>query len=119
METGLFQNGGRLAALAKSAGYDAEKLALLYGRSPRQFRRIFEQDLGRSPRQWLTELKVAKAGSDLLAHKPVKQIASELGYNYPSAFCRWFRKATGLRPTEYVMIRNHPARTAVQNVRFW
>lgn len=108
MESGLFQNGGRLAALAKSAGYGAEKLALLYGRSPRQFRRIFEQDFGHTPREWLRDLKVAKAGSDLIAHKPIKEISLELGYNYPSAFCRWFRKATGFRPTEYVMIRSRP-----------
>lgn len=108
METIIFQKDRRLPALAKSARYDAEKLALLYGRSPRQFRRVFEQDFGCSPREWLRNLKVAKAGSDLLAHKPIKEIAFELGYNYPSAFCRWFRKATGLRPTEYVTVRSHP-----------
>lgn len=102
MENNIFQKYERLAALAKRAGYDAEKLALLYGCSPRQFRRFFQRECDCSPRQWLKDLKLVKAVSGLLAHEPLKQLASELGYDHLPNFCRWFKQRTGLRPTEYI-----------------
>jgi len=102
METNIIQKFERLAALAKRAGYDAEKVALLYGSSPRQFRRLFQQDWNCSPREWLTDLKLVKAVSGLLARKPLKEIASELGYDHLPNFCRLFKQRTGLRPSEFI-----------------
>ena len=101
METGRFQNDGRLVALARAAGYDAEKLSVFYGLSPRQFRRVVEEELGCSPRKLLNGFKLARAQMDLPARRPIKQIASELGYNSVSNFCAWFKQTTGLSPTEY------------------
>jgi len=102
METNIFQKYEKLAALAKRAGYDAEKVALLYGSSPRQFRRSFQQDWDCTPREWLKDLKLVKAVISLLAGKPLKEVASELGYDHLPNFCRWFKQRTGLRPKEFI-----------------
>lgn len=67
METNVFQNQERLAALARVAAYNTEKLARLYGSSSRQFRRIFHATRGCPPREYLNELRVAEAIKRLLA----------------------------------------------------
>lgn len=102
METGKFQNGVHLEGLAQTAGYNLEKLAVLSSLSPRQFRRIFHERFGCSPREWLNDLKLISAQHRLLGGEPVKRIAFELGYKHPSAFCNWFKCLSGLWPSEYV-----------------
>ena len=102
MDTGNFQNEGRLERLAQAAGYEAGKLAIMSSLSPRQFRRIFHNRFGCSPREWLNQLKLISAQRRLLAGEPVKRIAFELGYHHPSAFCYWFKCASGLWPSDYV-----------------
>lgn len=101
METSTFKNGGQLEGLAQTARYNVEKLAVLSRLSSRQFRRIFHERFGCSPREWLKDLKLQKAESRLLAGEPVKEVAFELGYRHREAFCHWFRSVTGLWPTEY------------------
>lgn len=102
MEAEIFQNDGRMARLAQTAGYDAGKLAVLSSLSPRQFRRIFHERFGCSPRDWLNHLKLISAQRRLLAGEPVKRVAFELGYKHPSAFCYWFKCVSGMWPGEYV-----------------
>lgn len=120
MENNIFQRYERLAALAKRAGYDAEKLALLYGCSPRHFRRSFQQEWDCSPRIWLKDLKLVKAVIGLLARKPLKELASELGYDHLPNFCRWFKQRTGLRPKEFLNqeSRDGARSPTLKNVRF-
>jgi len=102
METNVFQNQERLAALAHVAAYDAEKLARLYGSSSRQFRRVFQATRGCSPREYLNDLRIAEAIKRLLAGTQPKRVAYDLGFNQPPSFYRWFKRSTGVAPLEYM-----------------
>ena len=113
----IFQMDGRLAVLAKMAKYEVEKLAVLYGRSSRQLRRDFQEHFGCAPTELFNALKQAEARKALLARKPLKQIASELGYGHVPNFCNWFKEHTGLRPTEFINGQTDTGK-ASQNVRF-
>jgi len=73
MESGKFQNDGRLEGLAQTAGYGAQKLAVLSSLSPRQFRRIFHERFGCSPKEWLNALKLINAQRRLLAGESVRK----------------------------------------------
>lgn len=67
-----------------------------------QLDRLFKQALGRSPKQELDRLcleRVLRRLDD--PGRPVKAIASELGFTDSSHLCRWFAKRTGLSPQRY------------------
>lgn len=69
--------------------------------SPYYFHRLFASAFGQTPHQFLTQVRVQRAtrllrGSD----KPVWAIALDTGFESTAHFCRLYKKATGLRPTE-------------------
>jgi len=94
---------------ARSDGvrYRALALAKQCSISPSQLRRFFLENFGKTPQDWMDELRMAKA-ADLLIHsnKSVKEIAVELHFNYPGNFCRQFKRIYGRAPSEYVMSHN-------------
>ena len=76
----------------------AERLHL----SPQAFCRYFRHRLGKSFRQYVTELRVARACSKLLhSEAPISEIAFETGFNNLANFNRRFREVVNCTPTEY------------------
>jgi len=69
--------------------------------------RIFKQELGFSPKQYLRRLRIQKALSLLLETElPVKVVAAESGFNKVDYFCSVIAGETGLTPMLY---RKHTA----------
>jgi AraC family transcriptional regulator len=63
---------------------------------------MFKRSTGLAPHQYLGDLRLERA-KRLLAdgRTPIIEIAFEIGYANPSQFSSFFRKRTGLSPTEF------------------
>jgi transcriptional regulator GlxA family with amidase domain len=64
--------------------------------------RIFRQEMGISPWQYLNRYRVLRAKALLLqTSDDVKIVARRVGFTDPAYFSRVFHKITGCSPTEY------------------
>ncbi|WP_028296749.1 AraC family transcriptional regulator [Olivibacter sitiensis] len=82
-------------------------LAAKFGFSPRSLSRLFQKDLGMSFIQYFTVLRMLKA-LQLLLEKgmSVNEVALGVGYNSLPTFSNTFQKIVGVRPSEYVKLKN-------------
>jgi transcriptional regulator GlxA family with amidase domain len=70
--------------------------------SPEHLRRLCQQQLGRSPVQQVTYLRMRRAVEHLTTTlEKVEFIAHEVGYENPFTFSNAFKRWTGRRPTDY------------------
>jgi len=85
-----------------SDAIDLDRLARECHLSPSQFRRTFRKLLGRSPLQFILNVRLQAAGDLLTASSlSVTQIARQCGFNEPNYFTRQFRQHIGVSPSEY------------------
>ncbi len=79
-----------------------EELAAQAGLSLYHFIRVFRRQTGYSPYEYLRNARVNMA-KYLLLHTdlPLKDICLRVGFSCESVFCRAFKSAAGLTPTEY------------------
>jgi len=76
----------------------ADKLQIGYS----LFRKIFKQHTGLAPGQYLIQLKIERAKSDLLSSdKLVKEIAYDLNFQSEYYFSKFFKEKTGLSPLAF------------------
>lgn len=86
-----------------SQAFAAERVHL----SPQAFCRYFRQHLGKSFRQYVNELRLARACSKLLhSEMAISEIAFESGFSNLANFNRRFREVLKCTPTEYRAGRN-------------
>lgn len=72
------------------------------GLTPRRLIEIFKQEYGVTPKEYSDFLRLSLAKKMLLnTDKKVIDIAYESGFASVSAFNRFFKKKTGITPTEY------------------
>ncbi len=71
------------------------------GMSPRWFTQQFTRQMGVSPQQYLTGVRMEKACELLALPGPVGEVSELLGYQNPLYFSRVFRKHMGMCPSEY------------------
>ena len=84
------------------------ELAREVGLSATHFRRHFRVYTGRSPLEYIRDLKMAEAKRLLREGTPIKQVAAAVGYPDPFYFMRVFKQATGTPPGRFVR-ENGPA----------
>lgn len=78
------------------------RLAALAGMGAKQFCRLCQQSLGRSPTQHITTLRLQHAAFLLTSSADkVEAIALQVGYKSLFTFSHTFKKFTGCRPSEY------------------
>jgi len=83
-------------------GPTAGDLAGVVGLSHDYFTRCFRATWGQTPRRWLTRRRLERAAMVLIeSHRPIKQIAADVGYRDARFFSRQFRKAYGTSPGAY------------------
>lgn len=85
-----------------SSNFSIETLAGSLGVSPSYFTRLFVKEMGVSPINYLTELRISHAAF-LLENTslPVEVIAKECGFSCGNYFCKAFRKTLDYSPLEY------------------
>lgn len=77
-------------------------LAARAGLEERTFLRRFQKATGLNPKAYAQRLRIAKARGALeLTHRPVNQIAWDVGYGDSSAFRKLFARITGVSPGDY------------------
>ncbi|HRF47231.1 MAG TPA: response regulator [Anaerolineales bacterium] len=77
-------------------------VAALVGLSPSHFSVVFGQAMGKTFRDYLTEVRIQRAKEFLRSTTlTVNDIAYRVGYSAPHYFSHVFRKVTGATPTEF------------------
>ena len=79
-----------------------QRIANIIGISDVHFRKIFSEEIGIPPKQYILDLRLKKAKL-LLAEGDltVTKISEECGFSSPYHFCRIFKQKTGITPLEY------------------
>ncbi len=71
------------------------------GASARTLTRAFQTGTGVSFSRWRTAVRLQAALPRLAAGEPISNVASQVGYETPSAFVAAFRRETGVTPGAY------------------
>ena len=83
-----------------------ETLAGLAGLSPSHFSHVFKRRTGKSPIEYLTEIRIRRAKELLVtSNKRLKEIAENVGYRDEFYFSRMFKKNIGLSPRNFMKKR--------------
>src|SRR5919198_1058676 len=71
--------------------------------SPYHFHRLFRQQVGEAPKQYLLRLRLEKATKDLLFYpqKSIYAIAVDCGFSSQSVFARAFKTRYGITAEQY------------------
>ncbi len=88
---------------ARRARFNIQNFAEHSQMNIRQIERRCQEELGRTPEEWLSEQRMIAARLLLLELDSIKTVALELGYKYPSHFCRQFKQFYGLTPSQYLL----------------
>lgn len=79
------------------------EMAGLVHLSPYHFGRLFKQTVGKSPYQFILQLKIDCAKKLIKKNNgPISEIAYQLNFSDQSHFSNAFRKATGISPRQYL-----------------
>ncbi len=79
-----------------------ERLCERSGLSRVQLDRVFVQEIGKTPRQYVQERCLNWVTEQLLATaRPIKAICYDAGFATTAHFASWFRQQTGVSPREY------------------
>jgi AraC family transcriptional regulator len=79
-----------------------EKMAEIAAISPFYFHRLFLAYIGETANEYIKRLRLQKAEEKLrYSDESITQIATEVGYESPSAFTKVFNQVMGLSPREY------------------
>ncbi|MEO0920609.1 MAG: helix-turn-helix domain-containing protein, partial [Pseudomonadota bacterium] len=94
-----------LAAIDQRPGddYSVPAMAERVHMSERNFARIFRAEVGKSPAQYVEEVRVEAARDALLEQSvPVKLVASRFGFGSDDNMRRAFKRRLGVTPTDIV-----------------
>ncbi len=90
-----------LSQIAREGEYRMSSLCDRIGVSERHLRRVFEEGLGISPKEWLRQERMVAARSLLRFGSPIKEVAIDLGFSTAKMFSRDFQTFYGVRPTDF------------------
>ncbi len=89
-----------------AANLSLNELSRHFKYSPSRFSNLFKQKTGYAPIDYFSQMKMQRACQQLdFTDKPIKEIASDLGYDDPYYFSRKFRKIIGMSPVKYRSVK--------------
>lgn len=84
-----------------SDGRTSAEWGMSVGASSRTLERLFQRETGISFGSWRRQARLLAAMTQLAAGRPVANIASDLGYDSPSAFTAMFKRVLGHPPSQF------------------
>lgn len=90
-----------LGQIARDGEYQLANLCDRVGVSERHLRRVFEEGIGISPKDWLRQERMVAARSLLREGSPIKEVAIDLGFTTAKMFSRDFQLFYGVKPTDF------------------
>ena len=88
--------------LHPSEEYSPRRLADMAELSKQRFSALFKEQVGKSPMEYIKDLKLTTAARKLLvSNVSISDIAYSIGYNDPNYFIREFKAAFGYTPRQY------------------
>lgn len=82
--------------------YTTERLCKMAGLGETRFRKLFKEQTGKSPGEYLRDMRMTVAGRRLLLSvESVSDIAYSVGYEDVNFFIRVFKKYFGVTPNQY------------------
>ena len=90
-----------LSQIAREGEYKMSSLCERIDVSERHLRRVFEEGLGISPKDWLRQERMVAARSLLRQGSPIKEVALDLGFTTAKMFSRDFSAFHGVKPTDF------------------
>lgn len=90
-----------LSQIARECDYRMPGLCERISLSERHLRRVFEEGLGISPKEWLRQERMVAARKLLRRGSPIKEVAIDLGFSTSKMFSRDFINFHGVRPTDF------------------
>lgn len=88
-----------------SVNYKAEinmsEIVQSYGYTINYYRKIFKEQTGVTPAEYLLDVRMKKAKELLMYNNAVNKVAEKVGFPDPYYFSKVFKKTTGLSPKEY------------------
>jgi transcriptional regulator GlxA family with amidase domain len=85
---------------AQAAKWSAATLAENCGVSLRTLERFFLKNMGKSPKQWLSDQRQQRANELIQDGSSVKETAALLNYKHPSHLTNEYKKQWGYCPTD-------------------
>ena len=89
---------------------DLPGLGRLIGMSPFAVLRMFRSQVGLSPREYQTHLRIAQAKRLLTSGLPIAQAAAETGFCDQTHLTQHFRRVVGATPGQYLRVQESPIR---------
>lgn len=82
--------------------FDAEQLSTMANMSPSSLRRLFKQTTGKSPGDFIKEIRMVTAARMLLvSDERISSVAYAVGFDDPNYFARKFKERFGVSPQVY------------------
>ena len=80
---------------------DLNEVVKDYGYTMNYYRKIFKEETGVTPVEYLLDIRIEKAKDLLLHNFAVNEVANKVGFPDPYYFSKVFKKKTGISPKDY------------------
>ncbi len=104
-----------LSVIAREGDYKMSHLVERIGVSDRHLRRVFEDGIGISPKDWLRQERMVAARSLLREGSPIKEVAINLGFTNTKMFSRDFQLVHGVKPTDFQRLEHARIQSAANS----
>lgn len=90
-----------LPQIARESRFNATEVCTRLGISERHLRRLFEDDLGIGPKEWLRQERMVVARNLLREGTPIKEVSTQLGFANYKNLNREFLAFYNVTPSDY------------------